>query len=293
MQSTPKSHQEIPSTMEVQPNPPIVPAPAAAVTQPNNDIILKITTQRNASSKLTTRLLSIVTAAFANDDTFGWRYPNRKTYPSHFRRLFWRYLGAELLNPSVWVVVAYLRDENEEEIPVGYATWQRMGKGAMEETEVKWRDCWLQSTERLLFSLQERVTSFVSPIDCYKPAVNLMRESFKETEHYLATTPQFEKYLHLNILVVDPSYQRRGIGEALVKWGVKKARKDNIPSALEASVAGKKVYSKCGFEEMRVLDAYHPDVANGGVWREGMHCRDPDCKFAKGTFMTFDPRIQS
>ncbi|KAF3921873.1 hypothetical protein AA313_de0209924 [Arthrobotrys entomopaga] len=118
-----------------------------------------------------------------------------------------------------------------------------------------------------------------------------MRESFIETEQNLSKNPQFEKYLHLNILVVDPKYQRRGIGEALVRWGVNKAIKENIPSTLEASRAGKKVYLKCGFEEEKVLDGFHP--SGGKEWREGMHCRDPECTFAIGSFMTFDPRIQS
>ncbi|RVD89061.1 uncharacterized protein DFL_000084 [Arthrobotrys flagrans] len=108
-----------------------------------SDIALKIITQRNANPKLTNRLLEVATAAFWDDQTFGWRYPTRHEYPTHHRHMFWRYLGNELLDPTVWVVVAYLT-ENGVEVPVGYSTWQRRGPETPEA--VKGRDSWLQTS---------------------------------------------------------------------------------------------------------------------------------------------------
>ncbi|EPS39558.1 hypothetical protein H072_6700 [Dactylellina haptotyla CBS 200.50] len=256
---------------------------AAAVGQ--SQITLKITTQHNAHPGLTDRLMDIVTAAFAEDQSFCWRYPERKKYPAHDRHLYWRYLGAELLDPSVYVVVAYLND-NGKEVPVGYSTWERRGDG--KKAEAKTRDSWLQRSERYLFTLQERVYSTLFPNPAaYQPAIDLMRQSFASTDEELAALPGFEKYLHLNILVVDPSYQRRGIGEALVKWGVEKVKRENMPAALEASRAGKRVYSKCGFQELKIIDAFHP--SEDRPWVEGMHCHEQGCAFAMGTVMTFQP----
>ncbi|KAF3250233.1 hypothetical protein TWF192_005254 [Orbilia oligospora] len=107
-----------------------------------SDITLKIITQRNANPKLTNRMLEVATTAFRDDQTFGWRYPTRHEYPAHHRHMFWRYLGNELLDPTIWVVVAYITD-NGIEVPVGYSTWQRRGPGTAEA--VKGRDNWLQS----------------------------------------------------------------------------------------------------------------------------------------------------
>lgn len=60
-----------------------------------------------------------------------------------------------------------------------------------------------------------------------------------------------------------------------------------MPSALEASRAGKRVYSKCGFREIEIIDAFHP--SKDRPWEEGMHCRDENCQYAMGTFMIFEP----
>ncbi|KAF3083149.1 hypothetical protein TWF569_006860 [Orbilia oligospora] len=250
-----------------------------------SDITLKIITQRNANPKLTNRLLEVATTAFRDDQTFGWRYPTRHEYPAHHRHMFWRYLGNELLDPTIWVVVAYITD-NGIEIPVGYSTWQRRGPGTAEA--VKGRDNWLQKSERNLFALHESLNNFLFPNpSAYKPAIDLMAKVFEETENLVKQMPQFENHLHLNILVVDPAYQRRGIGEALVRWGVNKSIKEGLPCALEASRAGKRVYTKCGFEEIQTCDGLHPTPEK--PWQEGMHCREEGCQFGVGSFMIFVP----
>lgn len=51
------------------------------------------------------------------------------------------------------------------------------------------------------------------------------------------------------MLAVDPKWQRNGIGQMLVQWGLEKAQKEGIPAGLEASEAGCPLYLKWGFVE--------------------------------------------
>ncbi|KAF2265664.1 acyl-CoA N-acyltransferase [Lojkania enalia] len=59
---------------------------------------------------------------------------------------------------------------------------------------------------------------------------------------------------------VDPGYQGRGIGKALLERGIKLADTDGLPLYLEGTPAGRRLYEKLGFavEEESVFDGvYH------------------------------------
>jgi ribosomal protein S18 acetylase RimI-like enzyme len=62
-----------------------------------------------------------------------------------------------------------------------------------------------------------------------------------------------DTYWYLGLLGVDPKYQRRGIGAKLVKHGFSMAQEGGLPMALEATVAGKGLYSKLGFKTIQKL----------------------------------------
>lgn len=57
---------------------------------------------------------------------------------------------------------------------------------------------------------------------------------------------------HLAFLVVDPTYQRLGIGGCLVDWGIEKARKEKIPATTLGSQAGQSMYRKRGLKDYRL-----------------------------------------
>jgi predicted N-acetyltransferase YhbS len=65
--------------------------------------------------------------------------------------------------------------------------------------------------------------------------------------------------------VVDPDHQRRGAGAMLVQWGLDLADKLQLPAFLEASDAGKKLYTILGFEPVHVemfdLSKYDPNLS--------------------------------
>ncbi|KAK5110049.1 hypothetical protein LTR62_006293 [Meristemomyces frigidus] len=51
----------------------------------------------------------------------------------------------------------------------------------------------------------------------------------------------------LDILTIDPAFQRRGVGAALVQWGTEKADELGVEAVVESSVPGKGLYEKNGF----------------------------------------------
>lgn len=59
-----------------------------------------------------------------------------------------------------------------------------------------------------------------------------------------------EEHWHLKMLAVDPKWQRNGIGQMLVRWGLEKAQQEDIPAGLESTDAGGAMYLKLGFVEI-------------------------------------------
>ncbi|KAK3674709.1 hypothetical protein LTR78_005431 [Recurvomyces mirabilis] len=51
----------------------------------------------------------------------------------------------------------------------------------------------------------------------------------------------------LDILAIDPKYQRRGVGGKLVEWGTDKADELGVEAVVESSVFGKGLYEKHGY----------------------------------------------
>ena len=61
---------------------------------------------------------------------------------------------------------------------------------------------------------------------------------------------------YLNYLGVDPAHQNHGYGRALAKWGVEKARQEDISASVISGTRKDRFYRRCGFEELvgRVTD---------------------------------------
>ncbi|KAF2645481.1 hypothetical protein P280DRAFT_389357 [Massarina eburnea CBS 473.64] len=53
--------------------------------------------------------------------------------------------------------------------------------------------------------------------------------------------------IELSQLYVDPDYQRQGIGQRLLEWGLKQADEDGYPVYLEGTTSAKPFYEKAGF----------------------------------------------
>jgi predicted N-acetyltransferase YhbS len=51
-------------------------------------------------------------------------------------------------------------------------------------------------------------------------------------------------------LAVLPSAQNRGIGRALVQWGLTQAEKEGVSASVVAAEGKEMFYQRCGFDEM-------------------------------------------
>ncbi|KAF2440957.1 acyl-CoA N-acyltransferase [Karstenula rhodostoma CBS 690.94] len=92
-------------------------------------------------------------------------------------------------------------------------------------------------------------------------AQDFMNYLHRVRKQFMGTKP----FAFLHVLVVDPPHQRRSAGTLLVNWGLELADKSQLPSFLEASDAGKKLYTSLGFEPVHVetfdLSKYDPNLS--------------------------------
>ncbi|KAJ7125416.1 hypothetical protein C8R44DRAFT_783048 [Mycena epipterygia] len=57
-----------------------------------------------------------------------------------------------------------------------------------------------------------------------------------------------KKYWFFSLIAVDPAYQYRGVGQALLQWGLDQADAESLEVYLESSENGVRLYEKNGFE---------------------------------------------
>ncbi|KAF1809883.1 hypothetical protein P152DRAFT_378068, partial [Eremomyces bilateralis CBS 781.70] len=63
-------------------------------------------------------------------------------------------------------------------------------------------------------------------------------------------------FLFLTILAVHPKHQRKGVGAALLRWGIDRADALGIECFIEATPEGRRSYERVGFRAVqeRVFD---------------------------------------
>jgi GNAT superfamily N-acetyltransferase len=81
-----------------------------------------------------------------------------------------------------------------------------------------------------------------------------------ETLHEKARPESVQKSaMVLDLCGVDPAFQGKGIAKKLVQWGLDEAqRRGDIEAITEASVMGRRVYTRMGFREVEEIE-YHVD----------------------------------
>ncbi|KAK0634203.1 acyl-CoA N-acyltransferase [Immersiella caudata] len=142
--------------------------------------------------------------------------------------------------------------ETNEETIVGFAQWERPG-GATKGQEGEYDE------DRLAEGLDADALA------------RMMGAMDVEAKKQLGPDG-YAKMWYLIILAVDPSYQRRGIGRKLVRWGLDQAAAaEGQKVFLIATPEGKPLYESLGFQVLGGFDAggllyysmlWTPSVAN-------------------------------
>ena len=113
--------------------------------------------------------------------------------------------------------------------------------------------------------------------------------------------------LGLSLMCVYPEFQRRGIGRALMDWGLAKIDSLGLESFIEATDSGKGLYANCGYQSVKdvSVNVDRPDPSaewkkmseqlmpvgctamwrpEEGIWRDG----EPESTWGKRLKSTID-----
>ncbi|TVY17420.1 hypothetical protein LARI1_G005969 [Lachnellula arida] len=86
----------------------------------------------------------------------------------------------------------------------------------------------------------------------------------RETDKLLGQHNGKQRYMRCKALFIDPSFQKQGIGKALIEYGNGVADREHLPLFLQATPFGFPLYVKGGFEMVDELDIDLRDWAPGG-----------------------------
>lgn len=62
--------------------------------------------------------------------------------------------------------------------------------------------------------------------------------------------------------------QRKGIGRALMAWGLERTDKQNLESYIEASAQGRELYEHCGYGQVARVEMDFSRGPKGAAWQD-------------------------
>ncbi|KAM0312495.1 hypothetical protein ACHAO8_006258 [Botrytis cinerea] len=228
---------------------------------PNNQITLLPVTKADLP-----RIALLEHLAFEEDEFSDLAFGKERGSPAALKmreRQFEKFLDrAETGEEGGWYCKAVLRAEGggKEEI-VGIAGWSLGGgEDVGKEMEMGGENAdAVHSVGSLAGTGEERETKIKTKEELEEiwgkgSNVQLCADVFVRGDEHISRVCGVEKWLKLNILVIHPSYQRRGIGTLLLEQGLKLADEKSLQVVLGASPWGIGLYRKYGFVDVHCMD---------------------------------------
>lgn len=228
--------------------------------------------------------LSIVASAFSNDELFTVIHPRRYDHPEDFRNHLAHNLKVRSHTPGMhafvcvsdwrdatWLPAALASSEAETifgrlgaeghradnptgEILLGYAVWTRMGP-ANDPTVRAWGAANTGLSARLDSTLLEWESWYVDRFRVDRSVDLALRHGFRTAVAFADSPAKMREegsgcpgYWQLKVLAASPMARRRGVGSALMRWGMQRAEDEGVPVFLHASTVGEKLYRHLGFK---------------------------------------------
>ncbi|KAJ8116806.1 hypothetical protein OPT61_g1852 [Boeremia exigua] len=214
---------------------------SSRVVSDTTDLILPTTMHLRAALPADEpSMAAICTRAFFNDDLFGRViHPERATYPDDVQIYWHEWLRRDWSSPRSRILVAVTEDDDQEQGKiVGVAIWERQD-GDLGVSEVS-------NAQTHSGPWPALITSQNRALDPSKKT--MLEDSEVYMKHFWAGARATNWYLAL--CCVDPACQHRGCGRLLTRWGLERAREENIMASVIASDGSTGFYLKCGFDEV-------------------------------------------
>lgn len=85
------------------------------------------------------------------------------------------------------------------------------------------------------------------------------------------------------MVATDPTYQGKGAGSQLIRWGLKQADEQHVEAYLEASPDAVPLYERHGFREAGQTDIFIENERVHGVWYRNLFMIRPAQPAAEDT----------
>ncbi|KAF2490212.1 acyl-CoA N-acyltransferase [Lophium mytilinum] len=204
---------------------------------------------RAATASDIPRIAEITINSNDEDEMDEYLYPGRKKHPAAYLKAYEKRNIKMMEWPAIRIIVAVTEpsDDRWTGAPkiAGFCIWCRNGES--KEVKKKW---WNKQTVWQRFSLWLRNTWIAQSMEVImNPSESLIRYwtyGNGDERYFDPKDKDPEDFWGVCDIIVDKSFQRRGIGQLLLKWGFDHAREEKIPVSLTAAKAGEALYRKVG-----------------------------------------------
>ncbi|KAG9235063.1 acyl-CoA N-acyltransferase [Amylocarpus encephaloides] len=169
------------------------------------------------------------------------------------------------LEPESQKSTEYFKAVNESGEIVGWSSWSFVHGGKNGEGD----GVWSGKGEKLVKKDIEEDSGGWG----VSANVRFCEEVFLVADEWMVESTKGEPYAKLNVLIVSPSLQRRGIGTLMLSEGLKEVDRRGLQCVLGASPEGAGLYEKIGFKEVGSMELKLWEYEGGegmGMTRHGV-----------------------